>query len=120
MRGRCAYAISPALANRRLSINDLSRPDLRLICGGLDAFGPGAAAATTAPAAILAAAPAAGPRAFAFGSGLAELADPGGAMGILAHQHVAAHDADHLFDMQRVGDGRGHARADRHGEEAGI
>src|SRR5262245_60180954 len=110
-----AYAISPGLANRRLSINDLgSRAG-----GSLDAFGAGIAAATAAAAAILAPTAAAG-RGLALGRGFAELADPGRAMGVMAHQDVATHDADHLFDVQRVGDGAGHARADRHGKEAGI
>src|SRR5688572_6685044 len=97
--GECAYAISPALANRRLSINGLGSR----FRGGLDAFGPATSrAATAAPAPILAPTTAARTGAFAIGRRLAELADPSGAMGVLAHQHVAAHHADHLFEMQRV------------------
>ena len=48
------------------------------------------------------------------------LADPARAVGIVAHQHVGAHDAGHLLDVQRVGDGRGHAGADRHGQEGRV
>ena len=51
---------------------------------------------------------------------LAERLEPAPAVAVVAHQHVGAHDRGHLLGVQRVHDRRGHAGADRHGEEGGV
>src|SRR5882724_10601156 len=74
-----------------------------------------AGSGTAAPALALA------PGAFLpVGQGLAEFLDPAHAIHVMAHGHVGAQDPRHLLGMQRVGDGRGHARPDQHRQERGV
>src|SRR6266446_8459471 len=71
--------------------------------------GISAGSGTAAPALALA------PGAFLpLGQGLAEFLDPAHAIHVMAHGYVGAQDPRHFLGMQRVGDGRGHARPDQH------
>src|SRR5215472_483642 len=77
---------------------------------------PGAAGSGTAAAAF----PAAPGTLFALGQRLAELLDPAHAILIMAHGDVGAEDRRHLLRMERIGDGRGHARTDQHGKKRSV
>ncbi len=59
-------------------------------------------------------------RSLALGARLAVRLQPAPAIAIVAHQHVGALDRAGLLGVQRVHDRRGHAGADRHGQEAGV
>src|SRR5579871_3905259 len=98
-------------------MNTTSASGLPVLAAGRSAraSGRGAGSGTPAPAFP----PAAG--AFlALGQRLAELLDPAHAVLVMAHGHVRAHDRRHLLGVERIGDGRGHAGADQHGEERSI
>ena len=72
-------------------------------------------ALSTAPTATLAAA--ACVTFFALGRRLAELLDPARAVRVMAHHHIAPHNALHFRIVQRIRDRRRHAGTHRHGKE---
>src|SRR5205823_857715 len=56
----------------------------------------------------------------ALGRGLAEFLDPAHAVHVMAHGDVGAQDSGQLLLVKRIGDGRGHAGPDQHGEECRV